>query len=244
MSRSKLTKDRKGLMMYSQDSSIAQKETQYSDRASKQLAEDVFAKNRAEKDHSRSKAPMSKNESEPECKTETKKAHQEEGASPSKAKQLQNADRWSFVNVPSSQENTVHAPLIHDYYNAGSPSLRDYIERSYLPWKQLLGVHREAMEAKLKMLLDRVKAQGTIEYLEWGTVPLPQEVVYREQEHGVTEWWFEDLVGCVGGAKQMDEDVRMEEQRKLREALERKDGELQELREELRRKERAMREPR
>jgi hypothetical protein len=242
MSTFKLTKDGKGLMKYSNDSLTAQKEIQYSDRASKQLAEDVFAKNRADHDSTRSKAPKSINEREQD--TKSRKLPKETAELQVEKNQTKRNDRWSLVDIPLSVHNAVQAPFIHDYYDAGSPSLREYIERSYLPWKQVLGVQREAMEAKLKALLDRVKVQGTIEYLEWGALPLPQEVVYRERARGETGLVFEDVVGYVRGAKQMDEELREEEQRKLRDACERKERELEVLTEELKRKERAVRESR
>jgi hypothetical protein len=201
MSTFRLTKDGTGLMKYSKDSSIAQKETQYSDRASKQLAEDVFAKNRADHDHdtTRSKAPKSKTDRELERKTRPKsnKPPADGAALPLPAPQLTPISRSSIANPPT-QPPSIHAPLIQSYYDSGTSSLRDYIKRSYLPWKQILGVNREAMEAKLGALLDQVKKQGTIEYLEWGALPLPQEVVWRERAGGKEGWGFKDVVGWVG----------------------------------------------
>ena len=227
----KLTKDGKRLLKYDSDSLIGQKETQYSDRASKQLAEDVFAQNRSNHDA----AP------EHNIKSDRTRKHKKPSAGPGtlsrQSRQVHHRqDPGSTINTPPFRHNTVHAPFIRDYYDVGSLSLRDYIRRSYLPIKQIPSVSHEAMEGKLKALLDRVKGQGTIEYLEWAALPLPQEVVLRERARGQTGLMFEDLVGFMS-SRQMDEEVAEEEREKLEEACRRKERELEVLREELRRKE-------
>jgi hypothetical protein len=223
----KLTKDGKRLMKYDSDSLIGQRETQYSDRASKQLAEDVFAQNHSNHDAA------------PEHKTKRERTikNRKTSARPSTlSRKSHQVHRQDPSSNPPFRHNTVHAPFIRDYYDVGSLSLRDYIRRSYLPIKQIPTVSREAMEAKLKALLDHVKGQRTIEYLEWAALPLPQEVVFRERAMGRTGLMFEDLVGFMS-SRQMDEEVWKEEREKLEDACRRKERELEELREELRRKE-------
>ena len=224
-------------MEYGNDSLVGQKKTQYSDRAAKQLAEDVFASDRTNHELNHSVAPEFKSKSE--RKTKNKKSPAGQATLSRKDREVHLQDRWSIVDIPPAQQNNIYGPFILDYYEAGSLSLRDYIRRSYLPWKQIPGIPREVMEEKLKALLDRTKGQGTIGYLDWAPLPLPQEVVYRERARGETGLMFEDLVGYVG-AKKMDEEVQKEEIEKLADACRRKERELEGLREELREKEKAM----
>jgi hypothetical protein len=235
MSPYKLTKDGKRLMKYDSDSLIGQRETQYSDRASKQLAEDVFAKNRSNHELNHGAAPEHKTKSE-----RTRKSRKTSARPSTLSRKSRQVHRQDPSSNPPFRHNTVHAPFIRDYYDVGSLSLRDYIRRSYLPIKQIPSVSHEAMEGKLKALLDRVKGQGTIEYLEWAALPLPQEVVFRERARGQTGLMFEDLVGFMS-SRQMDEEVWKEEREKLEDACRRKERELEVLREKLREKEEAVR---
>lgn len=221
MSSFKLTKDEIGLLEYDNDKLTVQRGTQYSDRASKQLAEDVFAKNRAEYEFSRGKAP--------ESESEGKKATEELRVSKERARR----SRWSVADVPPEQQNTLFAPFIKTYYDSGSPSLRDYINRSYLPWKQFLGIDRDAMEVKLKAILDRVEQQGTIDYVEWSALPLPQDMTHREKMRAETGLMVEDLFACAS-ARQMQE-MRGDAKENLKEARRQEQG-VEELREVLGRK--------
>jgi len=156
------------------------------------LAEDIFAKNRADYEFSRGKVSESKKK---------RNILTEESAV---APNMLRHDACSIVDIASELQNTVYDPNIRDYYKTGSSSLRDYIHRLYLPWNQVLGIDREAMEVKLKALLDRAKQQGDIESMGWCRLPLPQNLLYWERELGETGLMFEKSMAHVG-SKQQDE---------------------------------------
>jgi len=184
----------------------ARKEPQYTDRASKQLAEAAMSQNRGPHGHKR----MKMTEKQLKQKDQTKTSPQPAISS--------HKDHYSVVDIPPEEQNTVFAPFIKDYYGTASPLLKEYIHRSFLPWTQIVGIDRESVEKKLKALLDRTNQQGTIDSLYWTNMPLPQQVISKERFQGKTGFVFEDLI-LGSSSKEYDEAVKEEEREKLTGAI-------------------------
>ena len=66
-----------------------------------------------------------------------------------------------------------------------SPSIREYVQRSFVPDNQIQGIEREDVEVKLKSVITKAKQDGTIDNIDWSVMPLPQQMLLEERKRSV-----------------------------------------------------------
>jgi SAC3 family protein LENG8/THP3 len=66
-----------------------------------------------------------------------------------------------------------------------SPSIREYVQRSFVPSNQIEGIEREDVEVKLKSVITAAKQNGTIDSIDWSVMPLPQQMLLEERKRSV-----------------------------------------------------------
>lgn len=62
------------------------------------------------------------------------------------------------------------------------PSVRNYVQRSFLPQNDDPSVTRAEVEAKLKQTIGTAKEDGSMYTIDWDKMPLPQSLVKAERE--------------------------------------------------------------
>lgn len=63
-------------------------------------------------------------------------------------------------------------------------SVREYVQRSFLPQNDEPSVTRAEIEAKLKETIGAAKQNGTMYTIDWASMPLPQVLVKTERSNG------------------------------------------------------------
>ncbi|KAI9865174.1 MAG: hypothetical protein M1813_002494 [Trichoglossum hirsutum] len=79
--------------------------------------------------------------------------------------------------IPSQTEPPRKAPKV-DWPD----SVRQYVQRAFVPDHQVPGIGREEMEKKLKEFIQLAHDNGTMYTIDWEALPLPQEMILRERQ--------------------------------------------------------------
>lgn len=66
-------------------------------------------------------------------------------------------------------------------------SVREYVQRSFLPQNDDPSVTRAEIEAKLKETIGAAKQNGTMYTIDWASMPLPQVLVKSERSNGLVD---------------------------------------------------------
>ncbi|KAK2808141.1 hypothetical protein FQN49_008749, partial [Arthroderma sp. PD_2] len=61
------------------------------------------------------------------------------------------------------------------------PAVRDYVQRSFVPERQIPGITRAEMEAKLKQIITGAAETNHLGAIDWSTLPLPQQMIQNER---------------------------------------------------------------
>lgn len=109
-----------------------------------------------------------------------------------------------YGNPPASSPYTdyaTHAPVPTQMPAASAPpptqaaeskvawpdSVREYVQRSFLPQNDDPSVTRAELEAKLKETIGAAKQNGTMHTIDWASMPLPQVLVKSERSNGLVD---------------------------------------------------------
>ena len=76
-------------------------------------------------------------------------------------------------------------PLHQPRKTEWSPSIREYVQRSFLDANKIDGINRPDVEAKLKAVITTAKQNGTIDTIDWSNMPLPQQMLSDERKRSV-----------------------------------------------------------
>ena len=73
------------------------------------------------------------------------------------------------------------------------PSVRQYVQRSFAVENAIENVGRGEMEIKLKQVITEAAESGTLEKIDWQSLPLPQQLILQDRartasQHVVREW--------------------------------------------------------
>lgn len=85
---------------------------------------------------------------------------------------------------PSNMKSTL-SPSQQRKKPEWSPSIREYVQRSFVPGNQIEGIEREDVEVKLKSVITAAKQNGTIDEIDWSIMPLPQQMLLEQRKRSV-----------------------------------------------------------
>jgi len=66
-----------------------------------------------------------------------------------------------------------------------SPAIREYVKRSFSEANAIEGIEEADVQAKLKTVITAAKQNGTIDNIDWSTMPLPQQMLLEERKRSV-----------------------------------------------------------
>lgn len=84
----------------------------------------------------------------------------------------------------STAQQTASVPPQPQKKIAWPPSVRLYVQRSFVPECQIASIPRQELETKLKQLITEAAESGQLETVDWDHLPLPQELIRQERATG------------------------------------------------------------
>lgn len=68
-----------------------------------------------------------------------------------------------------------------------SPEVRDYVQRSFDRTNLRSGITAKEMQDKLKVVITNAAETGQMQYIDWSTYPLPQDLIHEERERAALQ---------------------------------------------------------
>lgn len=89
----------------------------------------------------------------------------------------------SYTTVTARQTLERPAAPVADSSKVGwSPEVRDYVQRSFDRTNLRTGIGPKEMQDKLKLVITNAAETGQMQFIDWSTYPLPQDLIHEERE--------------------------------------------------------------